>query len=613
MNNASSYLDTDVDYRQFHESASVGVNGRSSSDLLYTEEPYHYTTGAGSEQHVDYNRHGSFSSGGDLYEEHGSGTSTPVFHCSLCGWTTASSDHFDYHNRAHDGECLFQCFLDGCEAAFSQADDLVAHSRSRTHRRQVLSGQSAAPKRSWHQPDSYQYSQAPEVDQWIERTPQKPSKRVCVEPITPITPSTTFTSGNVGQAAAVAASISRRLSYEDALPQPPPPQKPAFLRQSSHHNAPCPSLTYEQPFDDISTASASPSKHRTASQPIPTFTLPAISAPPSTFVLQPTPPIPATQPFSRRPSSATTTSNNRLLASPLPITASAPLDRGCFDPYPQVASSSMSLAHSLPHPAEQFQTPQRSRTIHTRRREQQEATQGQGQDEYYSPPQTLWDQKHHFLQQQQRQQSPVSPAPPPALVPMPNSSYAAAPTPSRRGSSASVTSHSSEQAVLLSAASMNRLFARLPTPTQQHSSCYAPHPQAQTQSRPTSPLAPPFDSSLVIHPRYRDPPPVSPRAERLDKVYECGDESCGRRFKRLEHLRRHERTHTMEKPYGCDIPGCDRFFRFVFSPFSSSIFFLVLTFSLLSPQSLGQPRSASQDAPEERQDHSRYGSCRRRG
>ncbi|KZO97485.1 hypothetical protein CALVIDRAFT_479912, partial [Calocera viscosa TUFC12733] len=35
------------------------------------------------------------------------------------------------------------------------------------------------------------------------------------------------------------------------------------------------------------------------------------------------------------------------------------------------------------------------------------------------------------------------------------------------------------------------------------------------------------------------------------KVFACQLHTCGRVFKRMEHLRRHQRTHTMEKPYAC--------------------------------------------------------------
>jgi len=39
------------------------------------------------------------------------------------------------------------------------------------------------------------------------------------------------------------------------------------------------------------------------------------------------------------------------------------------------------------------------------------------------------------------------------------------------------------------------------------------------------------------------------------KTYSCPFQSCGRLFKRLEHLKRHVRTHTMERPYSCSVCG----------------------------------------------------------
>lgn len=43
-----------------------------------------------------------------------------------------------------------------------------------------------------------------------------------------------------------------------------------------------------------------------------------------------------------------------------------------------------------------------------------------------------------------------------------------------------------------------------------------------------------------------------------DKIYVCALEACRRPFKRLEHLKRHVRTHTHERPYEC--PRCNKGF-----------------------------------------------------
>ncbi|RKP27313.1 hypothetical protein SYNPS1DRAFT_9871, partial [Syncephalis pseudoplumigaleata] len=35
---------------------------------------------------------------------------------------------------------------------------------------------------------------------------------------------------------------------------------------------------------------------------------------------------------------------------------------------------------------------------------------------------------------------------------------------------------------------------------------------------------------------------------------------CQRRFNRAEHVRRHQRVHTQERPYSCSWAGCTRQF-----------------------------------------------------
>ncbi|KAI8582661.1 hypothetical protein K450DRAFT_226332 [Umbelopsis ramanniana AG] len=77
-------------------------------------------------------------------------------------------------------------------------------------------------------------------------------------------------------------------------------------------------------------------------------------------------------------------------------------------------------------------------------------------------------------------------------------------------------------------------------------------------SSPTSPTAPSGLPSSLQAANADVYIPMNVMTSQQYKTHAC--QECRKRFKRLEHLKRHMRTHTLERPFSCPVPGCGKAF-----------------------------------------------------
>lgn len=91
---------------------------------------------------------------------------------------------------------------------------------------------------------------------------------------------------------------------------------------------------------------------------------------------------------------------------------------------------------------------------------------------------------------------------------------------------------------------------------------FSMNPYYQQGSYPLLPTPSPKQENYMNH--YHDPyltvspPPRSllNAADEQKKPHLCNHPNCEKRFRRLEHLKRHMRIHTHEQPFKCNFPGC---------------------------------------------------------
>lgn len=129
--------------------------------------------------------------------------------------------------------------------------------------------------------------------------------------------------------------------------------------------------------------------------------------------------------------------------------------------------------------------------------------------------------------------------------------------------------HVTTQATLLPMRSMNKVLATLESSTPSPAASAASPAHRMTTRKRSGRRAIQSDRRDLEGLVKQEEPDemgsdyIKPSLMGAGRMHECTFVGCEKTFRRSEHTRRHERTHTHEKPFQCSIVGCGRYFRSV--------------------------------------------------